>query len=197
MKFKELTRLFEAAFDPSDYNTIPAKKEVTLIVGRFQPFHNGHASLIKQAKYPIIIGLVKGKKSSEDKVKNPLDFDLQKNVIDKAKISQILDVVKVESAFIPSIISMLRDEGYEVKEVMAGTDRINSYRGMIKTYGPKINAPNVIVKELVRNDDDEGIAGISATKVRNAIKAGDFDTAKKMMLNLDQSLFKKLQKALK
>jgi citrate lyase synthetase len=198
MKFDELyKRLINEAFDPDDYNLNKGYKKVTLIIGRFQPFTLGHSSLLKQAKNPVVIGIVKGKKSGQDKDKNPLEFDLQKEIIEKAKIPKIERVIKVESAFIPEIISQLRFFDLEVDEVFAGSDRIKSYTSMMKKYGPQINAPDVKVTEIKRDPDASDVSGISATKVRNSIKSDDFESAKEMMINLDKKLFDKIQKELK
>ena len=54
----------------------------------------------------------------------------------------------------------------------------------------------VKVRELKRLGD-EGVSGISATKVRDAIKANDFAQTKSLMVNLDQKTFEKMKKAIK
>ena len=54
---------------------------VALIVGRFQPFHNGHLFLIKKAlekAEKIIIGIGSANMSDEN---NPIDFETRKKVI--------------------------------------------------------------------------------------------------------------------
>jgi nicotinamide mononucleotide adenylyltransferase len=182
-------------FDPSNFNSTPKDKEVALILGRYQPYHLGHASLVNKANYPVIIGVVKGKKSSEDKVKNPFDYNLQERIIKATKNKKIADVIKVESANIPQIVSDLRDKGYEVKEIWAGTDRIKAYEAMTKRYAEPMNW-EIKVNEIKRDSSDKGVSGISATKVRNALRDGDFESAASMMGSNDNSLMKKLQNKL-
>ena len=78
--------------------------------------------------------------------------------------------------------------GYEPKELWAGTDRAPSYKRQVDVYPPQINS-NLKLKVLERNEDDPGTAGISATKVRQAIKAGDYVRVANMMNGVDQNLF--------
>jgi nicotinamide mononucleotide adenylyltransferase len=182
-------------FDPSDYNTDVKKKEVAFIPGRFQPMHLGHLSLVKNANYPVVIGIVKGKNTSKDKDKNPFDFNLQKKIIEAMKNKNIVDVIEVPNVNIVQIASDLRDKGYEVKEMWAGTDRVKSYSAMAERYAEPMNW-DIKVNEIKRDSSDKGIAGISATKVRNALKDGNFDEAARMMGSNDLPLMKKLQREL-
>jgi len=184
-------------FDPSDYNTEKGSHPVALVLGRFQPWTAGHNALFAQTQENnVVIGIVKGKKSSEDKERNPLDFETQKEVIEAMKNPRIKQVIAVESAFIPAVISQLRDDGLEVVEVLAGSDRVKGYQYMADRYNDQLNM-NYKIKQLERDDKDVGTAGISATKVRNAIKNDNYDLASGMMVRLTPELFKKIQRQLR
>jgi len=189
MKFENyLEDLMLEAFDPREFNMMPAEKKVSVIVGRFNPWTRGHNSIIDEAKYPVVIGLVKSSKTSMDKERNPFDFELQKEIIERANDPRIVDVVKFSSANIPQIISDLRDMGYEPKQLLAGTDRAKAYQEQIDRYPPKINS-DLKLKVLTRDEDASDVSGISATKVRNAIKNGDYNSVRNMMMNIDEELF--------
>jgi len=179
-------------FDPREFNMIPANRPVSLIIGRFNPWTKGHNSMTENAKYPVVIGLVKSPKTSLDKERNPFDFDLQKEIINRSNNPKIEDVVEFSAANVPQIISELREMGYEPKELWAGTDRAPAYQNQINLYPPQINS-KLKLKILERNEDDPGIAGISATKVRQAIKVGDYNTISRTMEGIDQNLFKIMQ----
>jgi len=179
-------------FDPNDYNIIPANKNVSVLVGRFNPWTKGHSSLTDKASHPIVVGLVKGKKTALDKDRNPFPFGTQKEIIRRANNPKILDVVELPSGSIPNMISQLRDLGYEPKQLWTGADRAAGYKDQIKRYAPAINS-DLKLKVLERNEEDAGVKGISATKVRNAIKNGDFQAVADMMTNADQKFVERLR----
>ena len=181
------------AFDTKEYNLVPAGTPISLIIGRFNPWTKGHNALIKDARYPVVIGLVKSLKTSQDKNKNPFDFQLQKEIINRSNNPKIIDIVTISSANIPQIISILRDKGYEAKELWAGTDRVLAYKRQIESYLSRINS-DLKLKILKRKEDDPDIAGISATKLRKAIKNSDYQSANNMMIGLDKDLFDRMYK---
>ena len=207
MKYHSLVEkiiLLETGYKDPD-NPNPAKKEVALVLGRFQPMHKGHLKLIEEAskKYPVVLGVVKGKKS--DPKKNPFDIETQKEIA-KAASNKIIDVVELPSAAIDIAIDKLRDKGYEIKEWYAGSDRYKMYKSMLDKgeYDKKMNG-DIEVKEIKRAPvDDESakfnpddIATYSASTLREFIKNDDYDMAFKMMNGLTPQLFKKMKKELK
>ena len=71
---------------------------------------------------------------------------------------------------------------------LAGSDRLDNFKELIKKYNGAtdkngnivFNIPNFeIVSAGERDPDSEGVAGISATKVRQAAKIGNFEQFKK------------------
>jgi len=188
-----LEKIVTEAFDPRDFNMLPEKKKVSVVIGRFNPWTRGHNSIIDEAKYPVVVGLVKSSKTSLDKERNPFNFETQKEIIRRANEPKIIDVVKFASGNIPQIISDLRDLGYEPKELLAGTDRAKAYQNQIDLYPPKINS-DLKLKVLTRNEDDPGVSGISATKVREAIRSGNYINTRNMMMNIDEDFFEQLHR---
>jgi cytidyltransferase-like protein len=111
-------------------------KDVNLIVGRFQPFHNGHLKMAKFLKEkngnPAVAVVVypgnnKSGKSpfSEDTIKKYMD-----GVVRDEK--EIVDYIIVQRGLIGSAIVKLLDKGYKAKLVGAGEDRMNDYTKQIE-----------------------------------------------------------------
>jgi hypothetical protein len=161
-------KVVDPAFKMSKSYPIKAKKEVELFLGRLQPPHLGHKKNIDAMKNPVI-GIVRGTKSGLDKTRNPLEVDYQISLIKKFAPNAIIKVFP--DGFLPFIISSLRQEGLEVVTILAGSDRIDSYKQSIVSFNKKLPDDRKIeaeFKEIARDDKD-----ISATKIRSAIRTGD------------------------
>lgn len=155
-------------------------KDVNLIVGRFQPFHNGHLKMAKFLKEkngnPAVAVVVypgnnKSGKSpfSEDTIKKYMD-----GVVRDEK--EIVDYIIVQRGLIGSAIVKLLDKGYKAKLVGAGEDRMNDYTKQIEyvkksDIGDKMQDLKLVETPRVT----------SATKVREAIKDGDYTGFKKLV----------------
>lgn len=161
------------------HTTTGQRLPVNIIIGRFQPFTLGH---LKCAEYafdkkgvPTVLCCIETTKSDE---KHPfLTKDImpimQKMVRQELKLA---DVVTVKSADIVKLAEAVREAGYEPVSWTCGTDRIDDYTNMAEKYHDMAQLPdNFEVLEVKRGDED-----ISATKVRNAMKAGDQGTYEKL-----------------
>ena len=167
--FDQLVSLLEA-MNPDDYEDRATKKG-SLFLGRMQPVHNGHDAIIKMLKHKAYVVVVKGAKSSKDKSRNPFDFKYQKKLI--YKLAPKVDVVQFPTGYIPDMINQFRKDGIEIVEVLAGEDRIGGYQKQIESFNkqmPKEKQITVRIKKTPRIT--------SATIVRDAIKADDFDAFK-------------------
>jgi len=171
--------LMEAALPLDKVNPNPAKKEVVVIQGRFQPPTAGHLKAIKAAykKYrkPVVIVLVKGAKSD-------VKFDSKTQ---KAVFEKMLDMphmyIELDTGFVGNWIHELRNMGKEPKALFCGSDRVKSYQGQINRYKDQLNL-DITVEEIARTGED-----ISASKVRDALKNDDFEEFKR---NMDPSTHK-------
>ena len=142
-------------------------EKVSIFVGRFQPFHLGHAKIVKMMKYKPLILLVKGAGTSEDKNKNPLSAEYQEKLI--KKVYPNVEVRIVKNAFLNPIVYHIQKSGEQVvAELLAGPDRIDHYRKRLEKEYPEI--------EYTKTP-----RFTSATDVRNAIKNGDEEEFKKLM----------------
>jgi len=155
--------------------SVPNKRtnKVELFLGRLQPVHLGHVKIIKKMKNPIVV-LVKGAKSSQDKNRNPLSAEEQRKLLKKA-VPRV-KVVVAKAGYLPEIIADLREAGYEVETVYAGSDRISSYKRQVDSANKKLLDKQ---KFDVTFRETERFA--SATEVRNAIRSDDKDEFQKLM----------------
>lgn len=66
-----------------------SKTDVTVYIGRFNPFHNGHAHVLRQAleNSKLVIVLV-GSSGQARNTKNPLTFDERRDMIEKWAVGQ-------------------------------------------------------------------------------------------------------------
>ena len=171
-------------------------KNCDLFIGRFQPFHKGHEHTIRLMDNPVVV-VVSGKASSEDLERNPLNFEIQKSLIEQA-CPDVPVFPFTNGGFVPAIIEMVQEHGYIVKRVFAGMDRLDSYRGQVMRANKKVEL-GVSTHHLL---DVEFIGTpriTSASVVRDTIRNGKFNEFVELMpLGLANfHIFKQLQQVLK
>jgi hypothetical protein len=120
-------------------------KRAIVWIGRAQPWHKGHDTLIQQglAKLGevgadmVFVMLVKGAGTAEDKTKNPMDFNAQAELIGAVYANE--EKVDVSSLPVPtgSIVDILvvaSKQGIVVKGWLAGSDRIAGYKAQFAAF---------------------------------------------------------------
>lgn len=154
---------------------------VNVVIGRFQPFTNGHLKCVEQAYkelgIPTVICMINTKDEKVDE-KHPFPSSLILPLYNDAfkKDDRIAKVVLVTNADIVKMAEICRTEGYEICSWTCGTDRYDSYKDMAEKYKDMAGLPDDFkVIEVKRSDED-----ISATKVRQALLADDKKTFDKM-----------------
>ncbi len=151
-------------------NTTVEKESSDLFIGRFQPFHKGHATIVESMNNPIVV-IVTGKASSTDKYRNPLSPQQQQSLIHQVFPNVPVFISEV-SGFVPAIIKMVNESGYNVRRVFAGDDRVDEYRGQVHRANKKIlegdNTHQTINVEFV-----ETPRIVSATDVREFIRTNN------------------------
>jgi cytidyltransferase-like protein len=176
-----------------------AEKTCFIFPGRFQPFHQGHLAAVKKAikeckgMKPVIV-IIKGKETSKDGEKNPLDAEYQEKLI--KKVFPSIKILVADKAFIPAIIGEVREKlGLETKAVVAGEDRINSYKKQIesanKSAAKSDEHPQITIEKWI---EPERIT--SATEVRDAIRTGDKSKFEKLVPQQLHSEWVKLREML-
>lgn len=168
--FLQFISLYEK-LDPASFTDRQKSKTASVFLGRMQPIHNGHDAIIKMMKNPIVI-LVKGKASSEDKGRNPFDAKYQTKLI--KMLNPHVDVIEAPTGYLPDIINMIRGKGIETIEIMAGNDRISGYERQIASFNKQM-PPEKQMK--VKFTETPRVT--SASKVRELIRADDFEGFKK------------------
>jgi len=158
-----------------------AKADTAVITfGRFSPPTIGHEKLVNK-----ITSEAKSRKAkplvfashSFDKKKNPLPFDskvkyLQRafgSIIQKSNARTIIEVAKELDGKFSNLV------------VVVGADRVPEFQKLLTTYnGKDYNYEKIeVISAGDRDPDADDVSGMSASKLRALVIAGDFDTFKK------------------
>ena len=156
------------------------KIPVNIVVGRFQPFTDGHMLCVLAAKKQLGIGTVICLiDTPDDKVdqRHPFPSSMMLPIYKELDntYKTIVDVILIKNADIVKIGELLNDK-YEIKSWTCGTDRIDAYSKMAEKYHDKAGlADDFRMIEVKRSSDD-----VSATKVRKALLDGDVKTFDKL-----------------
>jgi|DEB0MinimDraft_6_1074348.scaffolds.fasta_scaffold00062_36 hypothetical protein len=174
-----------------------APKTAVLAFGRMNPPTIGHKKLAdKVASLPgdSFIFVSQSQKPKTD----PLSF------ADKLKYAKAsFPNVTVGSSDVKTIIQALQkieSMGYDSIIYVAGSDRIEDFTKLINQYnGKEYNFNKIdVVSAGERDPDAEGAEGMSASKMRAAAAAGDFDSFKQGVANpkIAQQMFTDVRKGM-
>ena len=176
------------------------KKDVNIMVGRTQPFTLGHQSILealyKENEYPTVLCLIHNTKFDS---KHPFSDDLIKKEIDTCLNDKDFyqDIIWVKNAAIDKIGEELVKKGYSAHLWGCGTDREKMYKSMANNKKYLKDFPDDFKVFVVERDEtSSAIDGISATKVRQAIKDDDKVAFVKMMPDGAQKLFNEFKEEL-
>jgi len=166
-------------------------KSIVFAFGRFNPPTNGHeklmdkvASVSKGGAYRIYPS------QSTDPKKNPLKFDekvkFMRKMFPKHARSIIADK-KIKTAI--EVVTKLYDEGYTKVTMVVGSDRVTEFETLLNKYnGVKARHGYFNFKDGVqivsageRDPDSDDVSGMSASKLRAAASANDFEVFSKGM----------------
>ncbi len=157
--------------------------------GRFNPPTTGHEKLIdalarEQKKNPGAPMYVFPSHSNDPK-KNPLPHALKVAYMKKMfrKYSKNITVSSARNIF--EVATFLHNKGHRAVVMVVGSDRVaeftrllNEYNGVQGKHG-YYDFDNIEVKSAGERDPDaEGVAGMSASKMRTAAVEGDYDSFK-------------------
>ncbi|MCG7944787.1 MAG: hypothetical protein N0C84_00415 [Candidatus Thiodiazotropha taylori] len=145
-------------------------KTAVITFGRFNPPTVGHSKLVDKVR--SVARLEKGEpmvylSHSNDKKKNPLNYS------DKIKIAQKSFGTIVKRTSSSTIIKILQElEGkYDRLIMVVGSDRVQGMRKLLNDYNGKDYdfAEIIVVSAGARDPDAEGVEGMSASKMRQAV----------------------------
>jgi len=175
---------------------------LTVVFGRFNPPTTGHKKLFDMAKnisgeddlriYPS---------RSQDPKKNPLDpstkikfmkqmfGDYEDNIVNEKDMKTIFDV-----------LTTAEEEGYKEVKIVVGSDRLSEFKNLATKYNGELYNFDMIdvLPAGERDSDAEGVTGMSASKLRKAVKDDDMKGfAKGIPSSMDKSEVNNLYNALK
>jgi cytidyltransferase-like protein len=156
-------------------------KKINVIMGRFQPFHNGHLKMAKVMKekngYPtFIVAVHPGHNKSG---KSPFTQDMVEKYLDAISKNHedIEGFMMVERGLLGSAINKLVEQGYEPHLVGAGEDRKEDYEKQME-YIQKSELSDKLPKDFKLIETPRTS---SATEVREKLLDNDFAGFKKMV----------------
>ena len=156
---------------------------ITLVFGRFNPPTIGHQKLLSNAEKISGSGDFRIYPSrSYDPKKNPLDPDQKVRLMKKMYPDQAEYIENDED--VKTIFDALKiadDEGYSNVQIVVGSDRVAEFDNLAQKYnGDLYNFDEIeVISAGERDDDAEGVTGMSASKLRKAASEGDFETFRK------------------
>ena len=176
-------------------------KKLIFAFGRFNPPTTGHGKLMRevitQARKNNANHIVYAS-ASQDKRSNPLD------VKTKVKFMQKMfpqNKIKAAGGTQRTFMEILKfyNKMYGEIIMIAGSDRIKEFQKLADKYnGKDYDYKSIkVISSGERDPDAEGITGMSASKMREMAKNGDYRNFKKGIVNLSNSDTKSLFDAVK
>ena len=156
--------------------------EITFTFGRFNPPTIGHEKLMDATKKNASKDYRVYASHSQDPKRNPLKYDQKvkwmKRMFPKHK-SKIVSGGDYKTAI--DVAVKLHDEGFKNVTMVVGSDRVGEFNKLLKKYNGKearhgfYEFKNINVKSAGERDPDaEGVAGMSASKMRKAAMDNDY-----------------------
>ena len=166
-------------------------KKVNIFPGRFQPFHSGHLKACEDAfkknGLPVYIMYIHNEKFDSRK---PFDDELTKKELERLvdKYEYIEGINWIRRPMPMTICRVCIENGYEPVLWLAGEDRIDGYKKLMKGKSIKdelgIDEPEFYITKRYG----------SATDVREAIKNDDEEKFKELMPKEAHDLFSEFKK---
>lgn len=158
--------------------------EVTIAWGRFNPPTIGHEKVLSTVKkaarggeYRIYVS------QSVDHKKNPLDYKTKVTYMRKMfpEHSQAI-IMDASIKVIFDALVLLYNEGFRKLNLVAGSDRIQSFEKLLASYND-VKAKHgyynfdkiTVISSGERDPDSDGVEGMSASKLRDAVKNNNFN----------------------
>ena len=172
----------------SDFLREQKEKHAVLAFGRLNPITNGHEKLVNKVKelatkvggsHHIVLS------HSQDSKKNPLTVDQKVKHAKRAFPGTNFIAASSKAPTFFDHAEALYKKGVTHLHMIGGSDRVGEYEKLLNKYngtqkGARFNFKSIEVHSAGERDPDaEGVTGISASKMREAAKEGDFDTFKK------------------
>lgn len=156
---------------------------VTLVFGRFNPPTIGHEKLLNGAQQVSGDGDLRIYPSrSVDPKKNPLDTNQKTELMKKMFPDHADNIINDESVkTIFDALKIANEDGYSNVKIVVGSDRVAEFDNLAQKYNGDLYDFEEIdtISAGERDEDAEGVSGMSASKMRKAATENDFDTFRK------------------
>ena len=157
--------------------------QLTIAFGRFNPHTAGHEKLLQAAKKAAAGGDLKIYPSrTQDNNKNPIDPDMKVSYMRKMFPDfeeQIVNDPEMRSIF--NVLTTASEEGYKSINIVVGADRLGEFENLAMKYNGDLYDFEEIktISAGPREDDAEGIEGVSSSKQRKAVMDDDYQAFRK------------------
>lgn len=160
-------------------------KTAAVAFGRMNPPTIGHQkvvdAILKQkadAHFLFVSQTHKATGKNQTRLENPLPFDVKLGFIQQAFPNIDIGDTSVSTAI--GILQYLEKQGFENVVFVCGSDRVPSFTELFnKQNGVDYNLKSIKIESSgARDPDAEGADGMSASKMRAAAIANDFDAFK-------------------
>ena len=165
---------------------ITDNEEVIIIPGRFQPFHNGHLAMIKNANKifnkPVCVMQIKSK-TDKSPIPEELLRKICKDVEDNEQYIKSFTIFPLEDygkAVASYLVKYARRLGFEPVGFGCGEDRLSNWN-MLVNWMKSDKTDTFIKPEFEVKSCDDRSGGYSGTKVREAIANNDYELFKSMV----------------
>ncbi len=156
---------------------------ITMVFGRFNPPTIGHEKLLKGAEQVAGGGELRIYPSrSNDPKKNPLEPGTKTELMKKMFPDQADSIVNDESVkTIFDALKLADGEGYSNVNIVVGSDRVAEFDNLAQKYNGELYNFDEIetISAGERDDSDDGVSGMSASKMRKAAAEDDFEAFRK------------------
>ena len=169
--------------EPEGSDLDHALDTLTVVFGRFNPPTKGHEKLLQQAEKAAAGGDLKIYPSrTQDNKKNPIDPDMKVSYMRKMfpeYEEQIINDPEMRSIF--HVLVTAAEEGYTGINIVVGADRLGEFENLATKYnGDLYNFKEIkTISAGPRDDDAEGVEGVSSSKQRKAVMDDDYAAFKR------------------
>jgi hypothetical protein len=160
-------------------------KTAAVTFGRLNPPTIGHQKLVDavlrqkaDAHYLFVSQTHQPTGKNKTRLSNPLPFDVKLGFIQQAFPDIDIGDTSVSTAI--GMLQFLEKQGFENVIFVGGSDRVDSFNELFnKQNGVDYNLKSIkVVSSGARDPDAEGAEGMSASKMRAAAIANDFESFK-------------------
>ena len=165
--------------------TEATNKSFAFTFGRFNPPTIGHEKLIRTVAsqgmdYKIFLS------RSQDAVKNPLSPSDKLKYMTKMFKNYASHIMVMPSNMVLELATKIYNMGYRNVTMVVGSDRVAEFKSILNRYNDEKNRHGYynfekinIISAGERDPDEEGVTGMSASKLRDYARRGDLKNFKR------------------